>query len=116
MGDLPTKLLLYGGILLSSFLAGMGAMRIIDTNGELKDYKTAIEQRDMIQVELNHTDLQLAEAQRAAHEKKLPVIIKWETKWRDSPAPMQQSCIDAGLFEYTDAVLGSLPRPVDSSK
>ena len=116
MGDFGTKALFYGGLALLIFLSGMDAMRVIDQNGELKDYKSAIIQRDAIQAELNSKDLKLAEAQRAAHEKKLPVIIKWETKWRDSPAPVQQSCIDSGLFEYTDAVLGTLPRATDSSK
>ena len=98
------------------FLAGMGTMRYIDNAKALKQYKAEVIQRDALQAKLNMADLKLAEAQRAAHEQRVVEVIKYETKWRTAPATVQQSCIDSGLFELTDATLGSLPRNVSGTK
>ena len=110
------RLCIYGIIGIVLFLAGMDTMRYIDNAQALKAYKQEVIQRDAMQVKLDAADLKLAEAQRAVHEQRTIEVVKYETKWRDAPAVNQQSCIDAGLFELTDATLGSLPRNADSTK
>ena len=91
-------------------------MRYIDNAKALKQYKAEVIQRDALQAKLDASDMRLAEAQRAAHEQRTIEVVKYETKWRDAPATVQQSCIDSGLFELTDAALGSLTGTADNSK
>jgi len=69
-----------------------------------------IAERDALQDKLNLQDMRLAEAQRAAHERKDKVVIQYETKWRDAPPATKQSCVDSGLFEYADSILGVSPN------
>ena len=109
----------YKGILLvlsyvAAVSAGMFLMSQWDTVDALEIYKQQVEQTAAIQAKLDSTDLKLAEMQRAKHEQRTIEIVKTEVKWRDAPAAAKQSCIDSGLFDITDAVLGT-NRPTDNS-
>ena len=102
----------YKGILLVlSYVAavsvGMFLMSQWDKIDALEIYKQQVEQTAAIQAKLDNTDLKLAEMQRAKHEQRTIEIVKTEVKWRDAPAAAKQSCVDSGLFDITDAVLGT---------
>lgn len=110
----------YKGILLVlSYVAavsvGMFLMSQWDKVDALEDYKQQVQQTAAIQAKLDTSDLKLAEMQRAKHEQRTVEIVKTEVKWRDAPAAAKQSCVDSGLFDITDAVLGT-NRPASNTK
>lgn len=110
----------YKGILLvlsyvAAVSAGMFLMSQWDRVDALEDYKQQVQQTAAIQAKLDSTDLKLAEMQRAKHEQRTVEIVKTEVKWRDAPAAAKQSCVDSGLFDITDAVLGT-NRPASNTK
>ena len=110
----------YKGILLvlsyvAAVSAGMFLMSQWDKVDALEIYKQQVEQTAAIQAKLDSTDLKLAEMQRAKHEQRTVEIVKTEVKWRDAPAAAKQSCVDSGLFDITDAVLGT-NRPASNTK
>ena len=88
---------------------------VYDKMVALEAYKTAIEARDIAQAQLNINDLKLAELQRAKHEQRAVEVIKTEVKWLNAPAAVKQSCADSGLYEITDAVLGT-NRPTGNTQ
>lgn len=110
----------YKGILLvlsyvAAVSAGMFLMSQWDKVDALEIYKQQVEQTAAIQAKLDTSDLKLAEMQRAKHEQRTVEIVKTEVKWRDAPAAAKQSCVDSGLFDITDAVLGT-NRPASNTK
>ena len=110
----------YKGILLvlsyvAAVSAGMFLMSQWDKVDALEIYKQQVDQTAAIQAKLDSTDLKLAEMQRAKHEQRTIEIVKTEVKWRDAPAAAKQSCVDSGLFDITDAVLGT-NRPASNTK
>ena len=110
----------YKGILLvlsyvAAVSAGMFLMSQWDKVDALEIYKQQVDQTTAIQAKLDSTDLKLAEMQRAKHEQRTVEIVKTEVKWRDAPAAAKQSCVDSGLFDITDAVLGT-NRPASNAK
>ena len=110
----------YKGILLvlsyvAAVSAGMFLMSQWDKVDALEYYKQQVQQTAAIQAKLDSTDLKLAEMQRAKHEQRTVEIVKTEVKWRDAPAAAKQSCVDSGLFDITDAVLGT-NRPASNTK
>lgn len=111
----PYKRLLIVVSYAGAVLAGMFLMHQWDRVDALEDYKQQIQQTAAIQAKLDNTDLKLAEMQRAKHEQRTVEIVKTEVKWRDAPAAAKQSCVDSGLFDITDAVLGT-NRPANNTK
>ena len=110
----------YKGILLvlsyvAAVSAGMFLMSQWDKVDALEIYKQQVDQTTAIQAKLDSTDLKLAEMQRAKHEQRTVEIVKTEVKWRDAPVAAKQSCVDSGLFDITDAVLGT-NRPASNAK